>query len=161
MYYTHQSDNVSSPKSCTVCAYSDIFKEPQRQKKLQKPPFRPGLTAKFPIQDKTLWTELNKQYQWSNFKAVQEDWQGADIFYIISIVAALDKLNGSSMVKEAEKCRELIVRLMKQVEPPGVMQLQFKVKTLWTKEQRADLIVFAEQLAEYAEHVQGVNTAVA
>ena len=43
---------------------------------------------------------------------------------------------------------------MKKVEPPAVRQLLFKAKTLWTKQERSNLKLFAEQLSEYSAQVQ-------
>ena len=94
------------------------------------------------------------------FKLVEGYSQGAARFYIISIVAALDKLNESSKVHEPEQCRELITKLMKKVKPPAVRQVLFKAKTLWTKQERSNLKLLAEQLSEYSAQVQRVHNAI-
>ena len=69
-------------------------------------------------------------------------------------------MNASSVVKEPEQCQELIVKLMRKMDPPAVRQLLFKAKTLWSKTERSDLKYFADQLAEYSAQVQQVSTAI-
>ena len=95
------------------------------------------------------------------FRFVEGDPKGSAQFFIISIVAQLDKMNASSVVKEPEQCKELILKLMKKVNPPAVRQLLFKAKTLWIKTERSDLKFFADQLSEYSAQVQRVSTAMA
>lgn len=62
------------------------------------------------------------------FKLMEEDPRGSSKVFVISVIAKLYKDNAFSVVKEAEQYRQLILKLMRKVEPPTVPNLVFKEK---------------------------------
>lgn len=95
------------------------------------------------------------------FKIMDDDPQGEAIFFVISVVAALDKLNASSVINEPEQCTELILKLMKKVDPPAVKKLLLRRRHSEARNNGVTWEFFAEQLAEYSAQVNRVNAALA
>lgn len=59
--------------------------------------------------------------------------------FVISQVAALDKNNASTAVREPGHCEQLILKLMKKIENISVLNLLFEAKSLWNREQNVYL----------------------
>ena len=75
------------------------------------------------------------------------------------MVSALDRHNAAEVMKNGEICKNLIERLVKELEPPELRERIKDAHECWTKEEKSSLAFFLESVAKLAVDVNQGETA--
>eukprot|EP00171_Calliarthron_tuberculosum_P004521 IDg4521t1 len=83
----------------------------------------------------------------------QEDPAGAALTFIINTVKALKRNNASDVIKEPEKCKSLIGKLIHKLDPPELKERIKCAYECWSKEEKSSLTFFQERISTVAVDV--------